>query len=144
MPPALGDTTRYLRHAIDQANLVYAVRPTHRDLDERPDADWRLPWPLGRRLDVVAAREEQATLAQAAPKWPVLFTIRSADELELHAGSRQWRLACREQDRYELTRSATGGGSDSRSVLTRWLAIPPAGPRRGVRATVIEWADGAT
>ena len=141
---ALGDTTRYLRHAIDQANLVYAVRPTHRDLDERLDADWRLPWPLGRRLDVVAAREEQATLAEAAAKWPVLFTIRSADELELHAGSRQWRLARREQDRYELTKSATGGGSDSRSVLTRWLATPPAGPRRGVCATVIQWADGAT
>ena len=32
--PALNDTTRYLRHAIDQANLVHAVRPTHRDLDE--------------------------------------------------------------------------------------------------------------
>jgi hypothetical protein len=44
-----------------------------------------------------SAREEQATLAQAAAKWPVLFTIRSADELELHAGSRQWRLARREQ-----------------------------------------------
>jgi len=31
----------------------------------------------------------------------------------LHAGSRQWRLARREQDRYELSRSASGGGSDS-------------------------------
>ena len=30
--PALAETTRYLRHAIDQATLSYTFRPTHRDL----------------------------------------------------------------------------------------------------------------
>jgi len=142
--PALADATRYLRHANDQANLVYAVGPTHQDLDERLDADGRVPWPLGKRVDVMAAREEQTALAAAAAQWPVLFTIRSADELELHAGSQQWRLARREQDRYELSRTASGGGSDSGSMLTRWLATPSTGSRRGICATLIEWADGAT
>ena len=142
--PALNDTTRYLRHAIDQANLIYAVRPTHRDLDERLDTDGRVPWPLGRRLDVVAAREEQIALAEAAAQWPVLFTIRSADELELHAGSRRWRLARRDQDRYELSRSTSESGSDSASMLTRWLAAPSAGSRRGICATLIEWAEATT
>jgi phosphatidylserine/phosphatidylglycerophosphate/cardiolipin synthase-like enzyme len=142
--PALGDATRYLRHAIDQANLVYAANPTHQELDERLDAQWRVPWPLGNRLDVIAAREEQLVLAGAAAEWPVLFTIRSADELELHAGSRQWHLARHDEYRYELTRSASGGGSDSSSMLTRWLATPSAGPGRGICATRIEWADEAT
>lgn len=141
--PALGDTTRYLRHAIDQANLVYAVKPTRRDLNERLDTDGRVPWPLGKRVDVVAGREDQIALAEAAVQWPVMFTIRSADELELHAGSRQWRLARREQDRYELSRSASGGGSDNASMLTRWLATPSAGSRRGICAPLIEWAEGA-
>jgi phosphatidylserine/phosphatidylglycerophosphate/cardiolipin synthase-like enzyme len=140
---ALGDATRYLRHAINQANLAYVVRPTHRELDERLDADWRVPWPLGPRLDVAAAHEERIALARAAAEGPVLFTIRSADELELQAGGRRWRLARRGYDRYELTRSGSGGGSDSRSMLTKWLATPPEGPRRGVCATLIEWADEA-
>lgn len=142
--PALADATRYLRHAIDQANLVYAFRPTHRGLNERLDADGRVPWPLGEHVNVVAAHDEQIALARAAAKQPVLFTIRSADELELHAGPRQWRLARREQNRYELTRSASGGASDSGSMLTRWLATPSAGSRRGICATLIHWVDEAT
>jgi cardiolipin synthase A/B len=142
--PALADATRYLRHAIDQANLVCAVRPTHRELNERLDADGRVPWPLGQRVDVVAARDEQIALTRAAAESPVLFTIRSADELELHAGSRQWRLARRERDLYELTRSASGGGSDSGSMLTRWLTTPAAGSRRGICATLIQWAERTT
>jgi phosphatidylserine/phosphatidylglycerophosphate/cardiolipin synthase-like enzyme len=141
---ALGDAARYLRHAIDQANLVYAVRPTHRDLDERLDAEWRVPWPLGKHLYVTAAREEQIALARAAAGSPALFTIRSADELELHIGSRQWRLTRHEPNRYQLTKSPSGGGSDSQTMLTRWLAAPAANPRRGICATLIEWADDAT
>jgi phosphatidylserine/phosphatidylglycerophosphate/cardiolipin synthase-like enzyme len=140
--PALDDATRYLRHAINQANLVYAARPTHKDLDERLDVDWRVPWPLGDHLEVTAAREEQLALARAAVEWPVLFTIRSPDELELRAGSQQWDLTRLEQDRYQLTRSASGGGIDSRSMLTQWPATPPSGPGRGICATSIEWADG--
>lgn len=141
--PALADATRYLRHATDQANLVYAVKPTHRDLDERLDAEGRVPWPLGKHINVVAAREERTALTQAAGKRPVLFAIRSLDELQLHVGSRQWRLARLEQDRYELTRSASLAGIDSGSMLTGWLATASAGSRQGICATLIEWADEA-
>lgn len=103
-----------------------------------------MPWPLGKRLDVVAAHEEQIALAEAAAQWPVLFTVRSPDELELHAGSRRWGLARRDQDRYELSRSASGAGSDSASMLNRWLATPSAGSRQGICATLIEWAAATT
>jgi hypothetical protein len=97
-------------------------------------------WPLGERLEVLAAPEERAALAQAASKGPVLFSIRSPGQLELHGGSRQWRLARREQEQYELTRSASGQ-VDSRSLLTRWLATPPAGSHQGICATRIEWSE---
>ena len=140
--PALADTTRYLRHAIDQATLTYAVRPTHRDLDERLDAGWRVPWPLGERVQVTAASDERAALAQAAEKGPVLFTTRSPGQLELHVGSQRWHLTRGEQDRYELTRSAPGDGTGSRDTLARWLGTPPAGGQRGICATLIEWAGG--
>ena len=138
--PALADAARYLRHAIEQATLVYAVRPTHRDLAERLDADWQARWPLGERVEVEAPAEERAALAQAAEQGPVLFTIPAHGPLELHAGSRQWRLTPGVLDRYELTRSASGGGTDSRGILARWLTTPSGGGRRGVCATLIEWA----
>jgi hypothetical protein len=141
--PALDDATRYLRHAIDQSSLAYAVRPTHRDLDERLDAEWRVPWPLGEYLEVAAAPKEREALAQAAGKGPVLFTLQSPGQMELHGATLRWRLTRSEQDRYELTRSASGGGADSLAELARWLASPPAGGRRGICATLIEWAgDG--
>jgi 3-dehydroquinate dehydratase len=38
------------------------------------------------RVDVVAARDEQTALTRAAAESPVLFTIRSADELTLMCG----------------------------------------------------------
>ncbi|MGD0246921.1 MAG: phospholipase D-like domain-containing protein, partial [Streptosporangiaceae bacterium] len=139
--PALADTTRYLRHAIDQATLIYAARPTHRDLDERLDAEWRVPWPFGERVEVTAASGERAALAQAAEKGPVLFTVKSPGQLELHGGTRRWRLTRGEQDRYELARSASGGGTDSRDTLADWLTTPPRGDRRGICATLIEWAE---
>jgi hypothetical protein len=63
--------------------------------------------------------------------------------MELHGATLRWRLTRSEQDRYELTRSASGGGADSLAELARWLASPPAGGRRGICATLIEWAgDG--
>lgn len=137
--PALADTTRYLRHAIDQATLVYAVRPTHRDLNEHLDAEWRVPWPLGERVEVVAAPEERAAVAHAAQEGPVLFTIKSPGQLDLHGGSRQWRLTRGEDNRYELTRSASGGGTNSQGMLARWLTTPPTARRQGICATLIEW-----
>ena len=141
--PALADATRYLRHAIDQSSLAYAVRPTHRDLDERLDAEWRVPWPLGGHIEVAAALEEQGALAQAAEEGPVVFTVQSPGRLELHGGFLKWRLTRSEQDRYELTRSASDGSIDSRAELARWLTSPPAGGRRGICATRIKWAaDG--
>jgi phosphatidylserine/phosphatidylglycerophosphate/cardiolipin synthase-like enzyme len=137
--PALGDATRYLRHAIDQANLVYRVEPTHHDLNEQLDADWRLPWPFGKHIPVAASPQEQVALARAAAEWPVLFTIQSGNELELHAGVHRWRLARRTHNRYELSRSASARRTDSRSTLTQWIATPAAEHGRGICATLIEW-----
>jgi phosphatidylserine/phosphatidylglycerophosphate/cardiolipin synthase-like enzyme len=140
--PALTDATRYLRHAIDQSSLAYAVRPTHRDLDERLDAEWRVPWPLGGHLEVAAASGEREAFTQAAQEGPVVFTIQSPGQLELHSGSLRWRLTRGEQDQYKLTRSASSG-TNSETELARWLTSPPAGGSRGICTTIIKWVgDG--
>lgn len=139
--PALTDATRYLQHAIDQAALIYAVNPTHLDLSERLDAEWRISWPFGERLHVAADHEEQTAFSRAAHESPVLFTERSADELELHCGVRQWRLTRREHGEYELTRSSSAKQTDSRRTLNQWLTAPPGGARRGICATTILWTD---
>jgi hypothetical protein len=139
--PALGDATRYLQHAIDQAAVCYMARPSHRDLDQGLDARWRVPWPLGGHLTVTAAPEDQTSFARAAREWPVLFTIRSADALDLHTGHARWHLTRRAEDRYELTRKASQGGADSRRTLTRWLTDASAEPPRGFCAAVFEWAN---
>ena len=102
-----------------------------------------MPWPLGERVEVVAAPEERAALAHAAQEGPVLFTIKSPGQLDLHGGSRQWRLTRGEDNRYELTRSASEGGADSQGMLARWLTTPPTAGRQGICATLIEWT-GAT
>ncbi|MEJ3742488.1 phosphatidylserine/phosphatidylglycerophosphate/cardiolipin synthase family protein [Actinomycetes bacterium KLBMP 9797] len=129
--PALAEAERYLRHAIDHADLDFVVGPTQTQLDARLGAEWRRPWPRPDTITLTAPDAAWDALASIEP--PVLYT-RSEGMLRLHASGGQWTLA---DSRLTMTKAPTRA-QETLSLMNSWWRGSSRGERRGFsRATLI-------
>jgi hypothetical protein len=128
--PALAEAERYLRHAIEHADLEFVVSPTQVQLNARLGAEWRQLWP-GPALAKVSV-DDEAWHALAATEPPVLYT-HSGGVTRLHAGGGEWAL-----DGSRLTMTKTPQrASQTQDMMNSWWARSARGERRGFCSAVL-------
>jgi phosphatidylserine/phosphatidylglycerophosphate/cardiolipin synthase-like enzyme len=128
--PALAEAERYLRHAIQHADLEFVVSPTQAQLNTRLGAEWRRPWP-GPALARMSV-DDEAWHALAAIEPPVIYT-QSRGVTRLHAGGGEWVV-----DGSRLTMTKTPQrASQTRDMMNSWWARPALGDRRGFCSAVL-------
>jgi phosphatidylserine/phosphatidylglycerophosphate/cardiolipin synthase-like enzyme len=153
---ALAEARRYFAHALDQAQLVYRLHPTHGELDEALDAPGRVRWPLGARTLVRADASNRRRFEQGVEAGPVLFlgegprrkageanSEEAVDGIELLAGHDRWKLETGGSDEpcRLVARPTTPDDKTTTSLLDSWLQPDAGHGRRGLVATVIEWVS---
>ncbi|MBU2670180.1 phosphatidylserine/phosphatidylglycerophosphate/cardiolipin synthase family protein [Actinoplanes bogorensis] len=128
--PVLAEAERYIRHAIEHADLEFAVSPTQAQLNVRLGAEWRQPWagPAVAKVDVA----DQAWRALEAAEPPVLYT-QSRGVTRLHAGGGEWAL---EGSRLTMSRTPQRA-FQTRDLMNSWWVRSEAEERRGFCATVL-------
>ena len=122
--PALAEARRYLLHAIDHADLTFAVGPTQARLDASFGAQWRRPWAGSRTVSVVADEADWRALATATP--PVLYAQRG-DLTRLYANGGEWLL---ENGKLRIVRAPTRGGA-TLDLMNTWWGERDTAERRG-------------
>jgi hypothetical protein len=88
---ALPDLTRYLRHALANADHEFVRRPLQRQIDEAKIFGASRAWPLPAELRIRAAPEDWQALAREATHGPALW-IDQSNAIELIVGDRAWTL----------------------------------------------------
>jgi len=122
--PALTEAHRYLRHAIDHADLEFVVGPTQGQLNARLGAEWRRPWPGPDTITLTAPDMAWDALASIQP--PVLYT-RAEGTIRLHAGGGEWILA---GSRLTMTTAPTQT-RETVSQMNSWWRGADRGDQRG-------------
>jgi len=122
--PALAEAERYLRHAIDHADLEFVLSPTQAQLDTRLGAEWRRPWPGPDQVTLAAPDAAWQALTSIDP--PVLYT-RSADVTRLHAGGGEWVLT---DSGLTMTKAPTEQ-QQTVSLMNGWWRATKRDERRG-------------
>ncbi|WIM99658.1 phosphatidylserine/phosphatidylglycerophosphate/cardiolipin synthase family protein [Actinoplanes oblitus] len=114
--PALADAHRYLRHAMRNADMEYAARPSQRELAAGYPARWRKAWPLPAAVPITTDPSTWARFAAAAAHPPVLFEAQG-DEVALVTARDRWLLE-RAGNRWRL--AGQQSADDPLSLLGRW------------------------
>ena len=129
--PALTEAHRYFRHAMANADLRFATRPTQRELDRGLGARWRRRWPYADRVSVSATDADWRSLVAAAGAGPVLWE--DADGLRLYVADVAATLRPVSPASYRLTVEPAKTGAAAR--LQSWFDERPAPgaarPKRG-------------
>jgi phosphatidylserine/phosphatidylglycerophosphate/cardiolipin synthase-like enzyme len=97
---ALADLTRYLRHALANADHEFVRRPLQRQVNDAKVFGASRAWPLPSEIRVRAAPEDWSALAREAAQGPALWT-RENNTIDLIVGQRAWPLSqtCNDQIR---------------------------------------------
>jgi phosphatidylserine/phosphatidylglycerophosphate/cardiolipin synthase-like enzyme len=133
--PALAEAERYLRHAIDHADLDFVVEPTQSQLDARLGAEWRRAWPEPDALTLTTTDTAWNALVSVQP--PVLYT-RSDGVLRLHASGGEWTLT---GSHLTMTNSPTQT-AETASQMNGWWRSSNRGERRGFCPAILIRAEG--
>jgi hypothetical protein len=88
---ALSDLTRYLRHALANADHEFVRRPLQRQVNDAKIFGASRAWPLPAELRVRAAPGDWRALARAAIQGPALWT-RQNNAIDLIVGEQAWPL----------------------------------------------------
>jgi hypothetical protein len=88
---ALSDLTRYLRHALANADHEFIRRPLQRQVNDAKIFGASHAWPLPPELRVRAAPEDWRALAREAIQGPALWAHQN-NAIDLIVGEQAWRL----------------------------------------------------
>jgi phosphatidylserine/phosphatidylglycerophosphate/cardiolipin synthase-like enzyme len=143
--PALAEAHRFLRHAMQHADMRFAPEPAQADLDAAYPARWRKPWPLGARLSVTATEADWRGFLEATKDPPILYEGTDQGAVTLYTSQRQWSLKPAE-DAWHLAANGTADARDPNDLMAAWSKPrvgaasqgEPAGDQRGFVSTILE------
>ncbi|MFF5113593.1 phosphatidylserine/phosphatidylglycerophosphate/cardiolipin synthase family protein [Streptosporangium sp. NPDC000509] len=122
---ALAEAVRYFTHAMAEADLSFARRPTQKEMNDRLAAGWRKPWPLETTLGIDCAESVWREFSAAVRKPPVLYTRERGGRLLLHAGEAVWELSQpRDRKTWRLAPLPEETSPGAGALLGNWLSRP--------------------
>jgi phosphatidylserine/phosphatidylglycerophosphate/cardiolipin synthase-like enzyme len=130
--PALAEAERFFGHAMANADLEFARRPTQRQMDERLAIRWRTAWPFEARMRITTSPESWQRFRAAAKAPPVLYSREPRGRVRLYAAEGQWLLSGPQADGKRTLELAQSGPSwaaekapqNSAGLLEYWLSPP--------------------
>lgn len=123
---ALTEAERYFHFAMEQAEMRFAVDPTHAEMNESLAARWRSPWPHSPTIRVRCPQDDAwEAFRSAALTGTVLYLCRNSGVIQIYAGGGQWHLCGPAMDgvfRLEVQeRPRVVSASSTNLILKEWL-----------------------